>query len=115
MPASPTSMTLNRCRADGHIATVAEHWVAFPPPGHRRDLFGFIDVICLRPDGIVAIQATSNPNLSARVKKIGDERRETAQAWLDAGGQIEVWGWYKYKKAEDRKFWRPTIRPITEL
>lgn len=76
------------------MAAVAEKWN--PHARIRQDLFGFIDLIVL--DGLggpLAVQATSASNHASRVRKIQEERAEAAQAWLDAGGRIEVWSFRK--------------------
>jgi hypothetical protein len=66
----------------------------------------------LTHDGILGIQATTVGNQRNREKKIREERSENMKAWLDSGGLIQVWGWGKYKKAVDRKFWRVTITEV---
>lgn len=137
MSDSPTTRTLKHLRGEGFICDVAEYWqssfaqsavvsaaksgrgmkpalagLAKAGPGRRIDLFGFIDIVALR-DGIVGIQTTTTGNAPARKTKILTECSEAAKAWLKAGGIIEVWGWKKYAKAIDRKFWRPTVTEIT--
>lgn len=89
-------------------------------PGKKIDLFGFIDILVMKFDGkgytgLLGIQATSGDNVGARVAKIKGECDEAAKAWLQCGGEIEVWGWTKYKtKVEgDRRSWRERIVPIT--
>ncbi len=88
---SPTERTLKELRRLGFACQVVEHWN--PHARRRVDLFGFIDVIACTPDGILGIQATSGSNHSVRVRKIREECTENAQAWLEAGGRIEVWSW----------------------
>lgn len=61
-------------------------------PGKRQDLFDFIDIIAIG-DQILALQCTSSSGLSARINKIVIECNEAATKWLNAGGQLEVWGW----------------------
>lgn len=87
---SPTSHALKECKARGYIAQVVEKFVRFPPPGHRVDLFGVIDIVAITPSGILGIQATSNNGgtHAARVHKIHAEPR--ARAWL-AHARLEVW------------------------
>ena len=81
-------------------------------PGIRKDLFGFVDVLALTPDGFLAIQSTSRPNIGTRHLKIRTQCMDAARAWLRAGGHIEVWGWRKEKVAVDRKFWQVKVRPV---
>jgi hypothetical protein len=95
---------------------VAEYWRSIP--GHpgggiRKDLFGFVDVVAIGEGAIIAIQATSGANGSARVHKIVNECHDAALEWLLAGGRIEVWAWKKYaKKGPDNKFWQVRRTPV---
>ncbi len=88
---SPTERTLKELRRLGFACQVVEHWNAHAR--RRVDLFGFIDILALTPDGILGIQATSGSNHADRVRKIREECTDNAQAWLSAGGRIEVWSW----------------------
>jgi len=109
---SPTQRTLTELRKQGCQCSVSEYWLRIdghPAGGIRRDLFGFIDLIALRHGRIVAIQATSGTNTSARVEKIRNERWEAASEWLKCGGIIEVWGWRKLKKKVGNQCWFPKV------
>ena len=86
---TPTARTLKQLRAEGFAAEVVEKWNAFSRT--RKDLFGIIDIVAIRPGEIVGIQATSRSNVSARVRKAKAE--PLLQGWIDAGGRFEVWGW----------------------
>jgi len=94
-----------RLRAEGYIPGVVEKFVAFPPPGHRVDLFGFIDIVAMKPPekGLLAVQATSTPNLMARVKKA--QGCPELAAWIDSGNRFECHGWAKRGKEGKRKLW----------
>jgi hypothetical protein len=63
------------------------------PPPISRDFLGCIDIIVVshREPGVLAIQATSLPNLSARLAKA--RSKPELRIWLKAGGRFEVWGW----------------------
>jgi len=106
MVASPTQRTLQRCRKLGMTATVVEHWNSFARI--RQDMFGCIDIVALKEDAIVGIQATSTPNIRARIKKA--TQLPALRAWLKAGGRFEVWGW----KKNDRGRYDLTIVDINE-
>ena len=101
------------CRAGGDIGelTSAVDDLKKFGPGKRQDLFDFIDIIAIR-DEILGVQCTSASGVSARVNKIILECQEEAQTWLKSGGRLEVWGWKKYSKPIDRRFWRPSIRHL---
>jgi hypothetical protein len=93
MATSPTQLTLKHMRAQGYTCAIVEYWGAFD---HKRhDLFGFIDVLCLRGDETVAIQTTSYANVGARVKKATNH--ENIPAVRKAGWTILVHGWRKNK------------------
>jgi len=72
---------------------VVEHWN--PHARIRQDLFGFGDVIALRRDETLLVQATSAPNVSSRVNKIADH--PNVGHVREAGWRIFVYGWTKRK------------------
>ncbi len=108
--ASPTSRTLSHLRAQGYMAGVVEFWN--PHTNTRRDLFGFLDVVAVREGEVLGVQATSTGGAS-RVNKILNDCTGDAILWLEAGTHLQVIGWKKYKKAVNRKWWRPRIWDIT--
>lgn len=91
MTMSPTQLTLRKLREDGYQAQVVEVWNSHARI--RQDLFGFIDVIAVKGTETLAVQATSAPNVSSRVTKIGDS--PLVGPVRDAGWRIVVWGWKK--------------------
>jgi hypothetical protein len=88
---SPTKRSLDHMRKLGYTCAIVEHWNAFVR--QRKDLFGFIDVLCLKDGETVAVQTTSASNMSDRVKKIADH--ENVAAVRAAGWKILVQGWRK--------------------
>ena len=107
---SPTARTMDAVRKSGGLIDVAECYNAFS--GRRRDLFGFIDLVAIYPGRIIGIQACTTGDQSKRIKKICEDKRDTAAAWLAAGGEIHVWGWKQYKKAVGGRRWRETVSVI---
>ncbi len=91
MTISPTALTLRALRRDGYTAQVVEHWV--PGANVRRDLFGIVDVLAIRGDETLGVQATSDSNVSARVRKIAES--EHIAAIREAGWSVFVFGWRK--------------------
>jgi hypothetical protein len=92
MPTSPTQLSLKKLRADGYTTVqVTEHTV--PRSFIKRDLFGFVDILAIKGGEVVAVQATSAPNVAARVKKIGDS--EHIGNVREANWRVVVWGWRK--------------------
>ena len=91
MSASPTELSMKEMRKRGYLVQVTERWNAFAKI--RVDLFGFIDVLCVKKGEIVGVQATSYSNVPARVNKIADH--ENTPIVREAGIRILVMGWRK--------------------
>lgn len=123
---SPTARTLAECRRRGWVAQNVEQFVRFPPPGHRLDLFGVIDIIAIVPPMssggvdlprtgyILGIQATASAAHHAhRRDKILAEPR--AAAWVAAGGRLELWSWSKRGDRGKRKTWQLRVETYQEM
>jgi hypothetical protein len=80
---SPTARTLKYLRALGFTCEVTERWVPWPAPGHRKDLFGFCDVLAVRE-----AQTCSTDDVGGFP--------------IAAGWTIEVWAWKKPTKTRRR-------------
>ena len=101
-------------------------WLATP---HRRvDLFGCVDIVCIRNGQLVGIQATDATSAAKRFSKMrilieGEAGKppedQPLTAWLNAGGLLEVWSWrgkhWETKSGEmsRNKRWEMTVRPVT--
>jgi len=108
-----TQRTLRALRQEGHICGIVERWNQFVGPyGIRQDLFGFIDIISIKPIGICAIQSCGQSFRQHDTKIL---ENENAIEWLKAGGSIELWGWRKVKKKRGGKLmiWKPRIKFYT--
>jgi hypothetical protein len=107
---TPTARSLDLLRRDGWTAECVEK---FLPYGRvRRDYLGFIDVLAIQlGERILAVQATSASNVSARVKKALESPH--LRTWLSTGARFEVWGWSKKGAAGKRKTWQLTRRVLT--
>ena len=93
---SPTQRTLAEMRKRGYIAEVVEKWI--PQVKRRRDLFGFIDILCVHPEregDVVGVQATSGSHVAERITKINEH--ENVGAVRKGGIRILVHGWAKRK------------------
>jgi hypothetical protein len=112
---TPTARSLAKLRADGWLADKVERREG--PNSH--DLFGIADILAVRiikdwvltkytdPDRVInadrlrvemgdrgellLVQATTAPNISARIRKIADN--PNIGTIREAGIRIEVWGW----------------------
>jgi carbonic anhydrase len=88
---SPTSRSLEHLRKQGYLAQVVEKWI--PQVKRRQDLYGFIDVLAIRENEVLGVQATSGDNVASRVTKIAEH--PNVGAVRKAGIRILVHGWRK--------------------
>lgn len=110
---SNTQRTLRALRQEGCICGIVERWNPYVGPhGIRMDLFGFVDIIALYPNGICAIQSTGQAFAEHERTLL---QNEIAPEWLKAGGTIELWGWRKVLKRRGGKqrIWAPRKREFT--
>ena len=91
---TPTARSLKHLRDNGWRAEVVEKWNSFTRT--RKDLWGFADVLAIRPGEVRAIQVTSGSNVAARVRKIAES--EAVSDVRQAGIGIFVHGWRKNAK-----------------
>lgn len=106
---TPTARSLKELRDDGWMAAVVERWNKFAKV--RQDLFGFIDILAVKGDKTLAVQATSGTNVSARIKKICEN--QGASFWLESPNRfIEVHGWRKVGPRGKRKLWECRVIDI---
>lgn len=90
---SPTQRSLAVMRERGYLAEVVEKWI--PAVHRRRDLYGFIDLLCIREGEVCGVQATSGSNVAARLTKIAEH--PNVGAVRGAGIRLLVHGWSKRK------------------
>ena len=114
---SPTQRTLAALREIGRTVDICERWIRnpkHPAGGFRKDMFGFLDIVCLDPvQGIVGVQSCGQ-DFKAHIDKITIECKENAVKWLECNGKIEVWGWRKVKLKRGGKAmrWKPRFARI---
>lgn len=89
MSKSPTQRSLALMRKRGYACFIVEYWHAFAK--QRRDLFGFVDLLCLGENEIIGVQTTSMSNVSARVNKIAEH--ENVAAVRKSGIRLLIHGW----------------------
>jgi hypothetical protein len=92
---SPTRRSLEVLREQGYTVAIVEHWN--PHARIRQDLFGFIDILAIKKDETLAVQATAS-GVSTRLKKI--MASELLPRVRDAGWKIQIWGWRKSAKTK---------------
>lgn len=98
---TPTKNSLKYLREleQFHHIEVVEKWQQIPGRpggGIRQDFAGIIDILCLGPDGTLAVQTTSAGAFSAHMKKLR-EHPSTRILLKTPGWRIEVHGWAKKK------------------
>lgn len=102
MKTSPTQRSLKKLRSEGWLVAITERWNPFSKT--RQDLFGFIDLLCVRGDVTMAVQTTSGANVSARVEKI--KAAQSAAIWNESPYRIiVVHGWRKVGPRGKMKKW----------
>ena len=87
---SPTSRSLEVLREQGYTVEVVEKWNSFTKT--RKDLFDFIDILAIKRDETLAVQATAS-GVSARLKKI--MASDKLPKVREAGWKVQIWGWRK--------------------
>lgn len=87
---SPTQRTLKHMRELGYLCGIVEKWNMHAKV--RQDLYGFIDVLCVKGEDIVGVQACSGGDVSTRVNKITEHEN-----WplVCAAIRVVVHGWRK--------------------
>ncbi|MEL0098641.1 MAG: hypothetical protein VW907_03705 [Opitutae bacterium] len=113
---SPTQRTLKKLKEDGYKAGIVERFappVRGRPHGIRMDLFGIIDIIAIKDGQILGVQSTGTA-FSEHCKKLTIEKVNESLAWIEAGGELELWGWRKVKvKRGGRAMkWEPRIKKV---
>ena len=105
MKNSPTQRSLRRLRADGWLVELVEKWNGFARK--RQDLFGFVDVLAIKGDTVLAVQVTTADHLSHRAAKI--KATQAAAVWLESPNRkIIVHGWRR--PSGKRRTW--TLREV---
>ncbi len=99
---TPTARTMKRLREDGWIPDRVEHELRWSAT--TKDLYGIIDIVAVRKGEMLLVQATSGPNVAARVSKIRES--DVLPTLLSVPGvSVEVWGWRKVGPRGKPKTW----------
>ena len=88
---TPTQRSLEYMRSLGYRCDVVEKFNPFAKV--RQDLWGFVDILCIRDSEVKGVQVTSYSNMAARIKKISEH--ENVGIVRKAGIRIECHGWRK--------------------
>ena len=111
MASKPTQRSLEFLRKSGYTVAIAEKYNSFTHT--RADLFNWIDICAIHPDhpGVLGVQTTSTPNLSARVKKA--MALDPFKVWLQSKNRASFHGWAKRGAKGKRKVWTLKEKIIT--
>jgi hypothetical protein len=92
---SPTVRSKKLMEKEHYTVAIVEKWN--PHAKIRQDLFGFLDLLCVKDSddrrGVVGVQTTSASNMASRRKKIREHINYLAVE--GAGIRIELHGWEK--------------------
>ena len=109
MAGSPTQRSLAALRAAEWLCAVVEHWNHHAKI--RQDLYGFVDILAVKPGATLAVQTTTASNVAARVAKIR-ESPHLARV-LAAGWRVEVHGWARPTKTI--RVWRQRVVEVMQV
>ena len=119
MSESPTQRTMKKLREDGYKPWIVEKFNRFAGPhGVRQDMFGVIDIVATRPGRILGVQSCGQA-FSAHDRDLMGVKRKDCYDWMEAGGELELWGWRKILRVEASgkkgkvKIWSPRIKIYT--
>lgn len=108
---TPTQRSLALLRERGYLVAIVEKFVRFPPPGHRVDLWGFVDLLAVKAGEVLGVQVTSGAHVSERLKKIAASPHIATV--LSAGVKVVVHGWAKKGPRGKMKKWECREEPLT--
>lgn len=90
---TPQARSTSVLRIEGWHVEVVEHINRWAGLVKRKDLFGFADLLCIRPNEVLVVQVTSASNHAARRNKIAES--DLVGRVRDAGIRIELHSWRK--------------------
>ncbi len=100
---SPTESVLKHYRQRGYVAEVVERFINAPGRPHRKDLFGFGDILIFHSakKEVALVQACTRGDMVKRKNKILASTH--AAQWLACGNKIYLCGLAKRKvRGSDR-------------
>lgn len=112
---SPTQRTLALYRKQGYTCQITERWNPFAKV--RQDLFGGIDILCMKDEekGLLGIQTTSTAHAAERTRKLLAEPK--MKTWVKTGNRLLVVSWrkLKVKRGGKKVTWQPDTRELSNL
>jgi hypothetical protein len=107
-----TARTLKYYRELGYHADMVERFISFPPPGHRKDYFGFGDILAFNNNETLMIQSCGQSYASHLSHLLANPN---VPLWLAGPRKLILIGWRKLKVKRGGKAmrWTPRIKEIT--
>lgn len=104
--ASTIARTLERLRRSGWVHAESTQRRA---GGASHDLFGFVDILAMRPPlRLLAVQATDVNHRGAHLDRMIVD--PAVHAWLACGCDLELWAWRCLKpRGAARGRWEPDV------
>ena len=90
---STTQSSIDYLTELGYLCDVVEKTI--PHTFIKKDLYGFIDILCIRENEVLGVQTTSRVNILARSNKIAEHKN--VDAVRKAGIKIHIHGWAMVK------------------
>jgi len=92
---SRVQRSMKKMRDEGYTCRVVEHW---NPYAHiRQDLFGIIDILCIKKgEPVIGLQVTDMGGLPEHRRKAFDS--SILPTWLGTGSRFVLHGWDKRSK-----------------
>jgi hypothetical protein len=104
---SPTGLSIAELERDGWLVALVEQNLRHSYT--TRDLFGFVDLLALKPGRTLAVQTTTTSNQSKRVAKVLASPHFGRV--LAAGWEVHVHGWAWSRRTND---WVLTTTDLTD-
>lgn len=91
------SRTMDYYRSKGYVCESVERFI--PQVMIRKDLFNFIDAICICDSHIIGLQVCSVSDLNQHIKYYDTNKkiRKSLSMWLN-NAKFEIWAWRKLKQ-----------------
>lgn len=81
--------TTDKLRKDHWLVGITEHYNFYGKV--RQDLFGFADLLCIKPPDTLAVQITDSGGNAQHIRDV--IASVPAKVFLLAGNKIEIWAW----------------------
>lgn len=108
---TPTQRSLKLLRSQGYLVAITERWNPFAKI--RQDLFGFVDLLCVRDDEVLAVQTTSDSGGNASKRLIKIQALQTAKTWLSSPNRkLHIHAWAKRGAKGKQKLWTCRTVPL---